>query len=150
MKRYIKASRGNALVGIWGYTEDGNIWDVSVPTDSGELDGMYIQFSSTKNHMNMWSSVVKDNVKDSAAQKEFISKGYRSLERGRVIYNCATACYEVTCSAEIIKDESFRRKIIECFNLSNNRVEFVVLNHYVKEELTGNPELDRFMYEGNY
>lgn len=145
MKRYVKASRGNARIGIWWYTDDGQIWAQSDFTDNGIQDGMYLQYSDKENHATLWASTVKHNAPKDQVNK-IISKGYKSLERGRVIYNCATACYEVTCSQDLIYNKDFREAIINYFDLRGNQVEFVKLNHYHKEELTGNPALDEFYY----
>lgn len=147
MKVYVKASRGNAQIGIWWYTDDKEVWAESCPTDDGELDGPYLQYSSSKNHMTLWSTVVMRNAKNNA--NSIIVKGYKSLERGRVIYNCRTACYEVTCSESLINDKEFRRSIIDHFDLKGNQIEFVKLNHYHKEELIGNLALDEFYYNSD-
>ncbi len=74
-----------------------------------------------------------------------MEKGYKSLERGRVIYNTATMMYEITCSARMIHNTNFRKNIVDYYLLSDNRFEFVQLNHYYKVELTGNPILDEFI-----
>lgn len=39
IKKYVKASRGDAQVGILWYTDESQAIDVSKPTDSGGLDG---------------------------------------------------------------------------------------------------------------
>lgn len=147
MKRYIKASRGNAQIGIWWYTDDGKVWAQSDFTDNGVQDGPYLQYSDHQNHMTLWTSTVKRYAKDNA--NGIIAKGYKSLERGRVIYNCMTACYEVICSQAMINNKQFRQAIIDYFDLSGNQVEFIVLRHYYKEELTGNPTLDEFYYNSD-
>lgn len=147
MRVYVKASRGNAQVGIWWYTDDGRVIGVSKPTDSAELDGAYIQYSYKENHMTLWRKVITDNYKDN--HEEIISKGYKSLERGRVIYDCRTCCYEVTCSDALFYDKEFRSKILDYFDLRGNQIEFVKLNHYHKESLTGNPALDEFYYNSD-
>ena len=146
MKKYIKASRDSAFIGIWWYTDSGDIWAVIKPTDDGVLDGQYIQYSDKENHLTLWRKVVSDNVSDPKLAHDTISKGYKSLERGRVIYNTAKQCYEVICSDKLVKDTTFRNKIVDYFQLSGNRVEFESLNHYYKYELTGNPALDNFEY----
>lgn len=40
--------------------------------------------------------------------------------------------------------------IVDYFNLSENRYKFVLLNHYHKIELTGNPALDEFIETNQY
>ena len=146
MKIYVKGSRGAGLIGLWWYNEsDNSVWGLTKPLDSGVIDGSYTQYSYKDNHLTKWSQVVKDNVTDKDMQASIIAKGYKSLERGRVIYNNVTQCYEITCSKGIVDDIDFRAAIIDYFNLSGNRYEFVALNHYSKLELTGNPALDDFI-----
>ena len=145
MKLYVKAARGEALIGIWWYPGEGTVWGVSCPTDDGVLSGMYLQYHNTKNHMSLWKQVVEDNVADKKEQSGILSKGFKSVERGRVIYNTATMCYEITCSNEIIEDAEFQKAIVAYYQLSGNRYEFVPLQHYHKLELTGNPALDAFI-----
>ena len=53
--------------------------------------------------------------------------------------------YEITCSAKMIHNMEFRKNIVNYYQLSENRYEFVQLNHYYKIELTGNPILDEFI-----
>lgn len=146
MKRYIKTTRDNAKIGVWWYTDDGEIWAKSCLTDDGVPMSMYLQYSKEDNHLNLWPSVVKEHLQDQDAVHR-INKGFKSFERGRVIFNCATCCYEIICSASIINNRDFRQAIIDYFNLSNSRFEFVKLDHYHKEELTGNPALDEFYYQ---
>lgn len=150
MKLYVRASRGEALVGIWWYTDNRDIWALSCPVDSGVLDGVYVQYSDNKNHMNMWNSIVKEHVQDEDEQQKILAKGYRSIERGRVIYNTATMSYEVTCSNSLINDKEFRSAIASYFQLEGNRYEFVALNHYGKLELTGNPAVDSFIENNQF
>lgn len=137
MKMYSKSSRSNGQIGIWWYTDNKDIWAKLKPTDQGYLDGVYYQYENTTDPLNAW--------KQNEAPK-LISKGYKSLESGRVIYNTATQCYEVICSKELVNDKEFRDKLVAAFNLSGNRVEFNALSHYYKSELTGNPALDSFEY----
>ena len=144
---YLKSSRSNGQIGIWWYTDNKDIWAKLKPTDQGYLDGLYYQYDNTTNHLNTWRQVVADNVENKEEANTIIAKGYKSLERGRVIYNTATQCYEVICSKELVNDKEFRDKLVDAFNLSGNRVEFNALSHYYKSELTGNPALDSFEYE---
>lgn len=145
MMRYVKASKENAEIGIWWYTDDREVWAKSCLTDDGVPVHMYLQYSNDDNHMNLWSTVVKEHL-DGPEANDRINKGYKSFERGRVIFNCATMCYEVTCSEAILHDKQFQQDIIEYFNLSNNRVTFAALSHYHKMSLTGNPTIDEFYY----
>lgn len=140
----ILESRGDGLVGLWWYTPDKEIWGVSKSVDDGVNDGLYIHYDSKDNHLNQWSKVVKDNCKENA--QEIINKGYKSFERGRVLYNVKTWSYEVTCSEKLVNDEEFKRKCIEYFNLKDEVVDFFALDHYYVASITGNPALDQFEY----
>lgn len=149
MKRYIKSSRDTAQVGIWWFTDENEIWMKGVPTNDGEQVGAYIQYSEHWNHLNSWSSVVKSHLSGETANIR-IAKGFKSFERGRVIYNCQTCCYEVTCSDALLNNSIFRNAVVDAFDLRGNRIDFVALQHYHKEELTGNPVLDDFYYENQF
>lgn len=140
----IRTNRGKGLIGIWWYTDSGEVWAAAAPANSGIIDGMYVQYSDVENHLTLWSRIVKENTSKSEADR-IISKGYKSLERGRVIYNTATMCYEITCSNNLIYDKAFRQGIIDHFQLAESQFEFVCLDHYQKTELSGNPALDAFI-----
>lgn len=151
MKRYIKASYGEGLIGIWWYDMNNNsVISFQKPLDSGYSDGNYIQYSDSDNHMTLWRQAVYNNITDKQRADEIYSQGYKSLERGRVIFNLRTQCYEITCSKDIIKNEQFRKDIVNEFNLSGNRYDFVPLNHYYISKLTGNPTLDSRYYENQF
>lgn len=139
------SATGKNRVGIWWYTDNNEIWEESIQKDNGILSGIYIQYSNTESHLSLWSSTVKKHIKDKKLQENIIAKGYKSVERGRVIYNTATMMYEITCSAKMIHNMEFRKNIVNYYQLSENRYEFVQLNHYYKIELTGNPILDEFI-----
>ncbi len=144
-KQKESSEAGKNRVGIWWYTDNEEIWEESVQKDNGVLSGIYIQYSDTESHLSLWSSIVKKYIKDKYLQQDILEKGYKSLERGRVIYNTATMMYEITCSARMIHNTNFRKNIVDYYLLSDNRFEFVQLNHYYKVELTGNPILDEFI-----
>ena len=112
MKRYIKASRGDEFIGIWWYTDDGDIWADYCHVDDGVIDGIYLQYSSNKNHENQWRSIVKNYISDSKKQSELITKGFRCYERGRVIYDTQSQVYLILCSRKLVTDSTFRNKII--------------------------------------
>ena len=152
MKRYVKASRGDGFIGIWWYTDEGEIWGVMKHPDDGVLSGPYVQYSDTENHLTLWSSVVKDNVNSNNKEikldaQKIINKGYKSLERGRVIYDTRTMCYVVVCSANLVNDTAFREAVVDYYQLAGNQIDFVQNDHYYKAELTGNLALDSFYYE---
>lgn len=144
MKRYIKASLTSGLVGIWWIKDDTVVADVKT-LDEGYNDGSFINYDEKKNHTTEWRKLIKESFPDEA--DELISKGYKSLDRGRVVYNLRTQCYEVTCGDAIFNDLEKRRLLIDAFELSDCRYEFVNLgHHYHIAELTGNPALDEFEY----
>lgn len=144
LNRYLKESRGDGLVGIWWYTGT-DIIGVSKSVDDGEIDGPYVQYSNTENHLTLWRKVISSNF-SSIEANNIISKGYKSLERGTVIYDLRTRTYLVTCSNDLINNIEFRKKIIYYFNLNDDRVDFEPLSHYRKVELTSNSALDNFKY----
>lgn len=145
MKRHI-----NPMIGIWWYTDNGEIWAEAVSADQGVLSGIYKQYSDREDHLTLWSSIVKKYIPDVRLQRSIISNGYKSIERGRVIYNTATMVYEITCSEKLITDEKFRKDVVAYFQLSESRYEFVRLNHYHKIALTGNPAVDEFIENNQY
>lgn len=146
----IFASRGEGLVGIWWYMPTNMIIGYSCSLENGYNDGNYIQYDNVKNHLNLWKQVVKDNTNNDNDFNDIYSKGYKSLERGRVIFNLRTQCYEILCSEKLFQNLEFRQNVINQFNLTGNRYEFIKCNHYYVCELTGNPELDNLYYESQF
>lgn len=135
----LNTSRGEGFVGIWWYTGD-EIWGVSKPVDNGILDGRYIQYSANENHLTLWDNVRKDyDVKNL-----YSNLSYKGLERGRVVYDTLTQVFVITCSHELVNDESFRKACIDFYNLKGNRVDFEALSHYHVYKESGNPALERF------
>lgn len=151
MKRLIKqpitASYKGGLISIWWYTDDGEFWDYSCTLDDAVECYGYLQYSNEKNHLNLWRDIVRNHISDISEQNKIINKGYKSIERGRIIFNIMTQSYTITCSDELINDATFRKRCIDYFNLSGNRYDFEALSHYGKHELTGNPALDDLYYE---
>lgn len=147
MKRVIYAAdRGDALVGIYWYTDDHEVIGLAQPVDDGEIDGPYIQFKGP-NHLSAWKQVVRDNF-STDEQEAIIARGFKSLYRGRCIYSTVTQTYTVTCSKDLVDDKEFRTKVKEYFQLTGVRVEFLPLNHYqYKLELTGNPAIDDMYFD---
>ena len=150
MKLRITESRGDGLVAIWWYTDNGEFWDFSKTLDDAEQDFNCLQYSSTKNHLSLWRDVVNNHVKNEEERKQLISKGYKSIERGRVVYNLQNQRYEIICSEKLVNDPEFRKKCIDYFNLGSDKYEFFALNHYGKQELTGNPYVDSMYYEAMF
>lgn len=135
------------LVAIWWYTDSGEFWDFSKTLDDAEDDHGYLQYSTTQNHLNLWKTAVNNFVNDESMRREIISKGYKSIERGKIVFNIRTQCHEVICSQNLVNDTTFRNSCLDHFNLHGNRVDFEALNHYHKVELTGNPAVDNLYYD---
>lgn len=146
MKRYVRtvesAPTHEGNVGIWWFYNDKVIGE-SCPKSEGIVDGDCIQFSSVDNHITMWESVIREQLPE---YSDSISKGYRSIERGRVVYNFRTQVYEITCSYALASDENVIRLIAEAFNIADLRYDVVPLSHYYVPTYTGNPTLDNYDY----
>ena len=140
MKKYIKGSLISGYVGIWWIFNNEVIADL-VSLDNGYNDGSFIHYSETKNHLTEWRRLMND-----FGARDQIPKGYKSIERGRVVYNIRTMCYEIVCSEIVSKDLNTLKKIIEAFELSSSRYDIVVDPHYHIAEITGNPAIDAFEY----
>lgn len=137
------------LVGIWWWTDDNQIIGVTKPKSKGiNSDGM-IHYSDKENHITLWKRVLYDNMPEEVA-KSWYDKGFKSLYRGRVYYNTRTACYEISCSKNIINNPVFREKVVSAHKLTNSRYEFVPLHHYeARLELTGNAAVDELYYQSS-
>ena len=107
-KHNLKESYKEGLVAIWWYTKDGEFWNFSKTLNDAENDYGYLQYSTTKNHLNLWKTAVDKYIKDVKERAEIYNKGYKSVERGRVVYNIRTQCYEVICSETLVNDITFR------------------------------------------
>lgn len=142
----ITASYKQGFVSIWWYIDDGEFWDVSCTLDDAVESYGYLQVSNTDNHMNLWRKVVNSYASPDDADR-IIAKGYKSIERGRIVFNIRTQAYEIICSESLVSDKQFRDDCIDYFNLRGNRYTFEALNHYYKQALTGNPTLDALYYE---
>lgn len=147
MKRYVRESRDDACVGIWWYTDEGQVIGVYKSLDDEFNDGTYLQYSDKDNHMTLWRTVLQDNISDDVRRNELYQLGYKGIERGRVIYNLKTQCFEVICSEAIYNDLSARKSIKSAYGLNSCRVDFEHLSHYSKLPLTGNPSVDAMNYE---
>ena len=146
MKRYIRTAEeevptvGN--VGIWWFYNNKVIGEYC-PTDEGVDDRGYIQFSRTKNHITEWESTIKEQLPEAV---DLIPSGYRSIERGRVVYNIRSQVYEIVCSYALSENESAIKLIADEFGISSTRYDVVPSPHYEVPSLTGNPTLDNFEY----
>lgn len=139
--------RDNEFVGIWWYTDSGEVWGLLKPTEEAVPYEGYLQYDAIKNHISEWRKVLNAFCKNQDEINSYISKGYRSLERGRVLFDIANQCYKVTCSKNLVNDNRFKSKIISYYGLDFNKVVFEALDHYCKIAYTGNPALDRFLDE---
>lgn len=144
MKLYVRTNEQElptqGYVGIWWFYNNQVVGEYC-PVDEGLDDRGYIQFSKTKNHITEWESTIKEQLPEAI---DLISKGYRSIERGRVVYDIRSQVFEIICSQEIAKDENAIRLIAEEFEISNQRYDVIASTYYFTPSLTGNPALDNF------
>ena len=130
MKRYVKASKTSGNVGIWWYYDNSEVWSEMCPTDEGDVDIRYIQFSSDRNHLTEWRKIVDDNVSDTETREQLLHDGYKSLPRGGVILDLLTQSYIITCREEFKLDVEFKRNICDAFEIPVNRTDIEVIpNH---------------------
>lgn len=145
MFRIVKASTTSGDIGIWWYTDDGEVIGLQCSLDEGENSGDQIEYPYEKNHLNSFTQIVNEFRPNDA--QDIIRLGYKGLERGRVYYEIATHCYHVTCSEAMKRDREFKAKLKDFYHLNGCMVQFDMLNHYCKLPLTGNPAVDDFNYE---
>lgn len=146
MKRYIKSldqkppHEGN--VGIWWFYNNKVVGEYC-PISEGIDDRGYIQFSDVDNHITKWESTVQEQLPEAA---DLIPKGYRSIERGRVVYNIRSQVYEIICSQAIASDENAINLIANEFDIVDLRYDVIPNSHYYVPTYTENPTLDNFDY----
>ena len=144
MKRYIRSIEQEPLhdgnIGIWWYC-NGKVVGEYCPLSEGIEDRGYLQFSKTKNHITEWESVIKEQLPEMI---DTLPKGYRSIERGRVVYNPRAMVYEIICSVAVASDKRAIEEIANEFNISDLRYDVIPSSHYYVPTLTGNPTLDNF------
>ena len=144
MKRYVRASLTSGFIGIWWICGDDVIADMKT-LDEGYNDGTFVNYDEFKNHSTEWRSIIKECYPNEA--ESIISQGYKSLDRGRVVYNLRTQSYEVTCGEDVFNSIAKRKMIVDAFSLRDCRYDFVnVGTHYHIAPLTGNPALDALEY----
>ena len=147
MKRYIRTieekpqHEGN--VGIWWYY-NGDVVGQYCPLSESVEDKNFLQFSATKNHITEWKSTIEEQLPEVI---NLIPKGYRAIERGRVVYDPRAMVYEIICSQAIASNEQAIQKIAEAFEISDLRYDVIPSSHYYVPKLTGNPALDNFDFE---
>ena len=145
MKRYIATSDSLPLtgnVGIWWLYNDKVIGEYC-PIEEGVDDRGYIQFSKTDNHITLWESTIKEQLPESM---DLIPKGYRVIERGRVVYDIRSQVYEIICSPVIASDTNAIQLIAKEFEIDQLRYDVIPSSHYYVPDYTGNPTLDNFDY----
>lgn len=144
MKRYIRAVESESLptgnVGIWWFYDNTVIGEYC-PIEEAVDDRGYLQFSKTKNHITEWESIIREQL---PAAINMIPKGYRSIERGRVVYDIRSQIFEIICSQEIEENENAIKLIAKEFDISGQRYDVIPSSHYYIPTLTGNPALDNF------
>ena len=148
MKRYIRTAESESSVptgnvGIWWFY-DNTVVGEYCPIEDAVDDRGYLQFSKTRNHMTEWESTIKEQLPKAV---NLIPKGYRAIERGRVVYDVRSQVFEILCSQEIAEDEIAINLIVEEFNIANQRYDVIPSVHYYVPNLTGNPALDNFNFD---
>jgi hypothetical protein len=123
MKIKLDGSHIYRLVGIWWYTENREFWDVTKPLKDGFYNGFAIHYSNNAedNHSSLWKQVCDEN------DKSRYSKGYKSLERGKVFYDTQTKKFIVICSKKMAHSRNFIRDCIIHFNLLMKNTQFRAL-----------------------
>jgi len=148
MKLYVRTNEQElptqGYVGIWWFYNNQVVGEYC-PVDEGVDDRGYIQFSKTKNHTTEWESTIKEQLPEAV---DLISKEYRSVERGRVVYDIRSQVFEIVCSQAIADDNNAIKLIAEEFEISDQRYDVIPSSHYYIPSLTGNPALDNFDYGG--
>lgn len=145
MKRYVRSieqlhHEGN--VGIWWFYNNKVIGEYC-PLSEAIEDRGYMQFSKTRNHITEWESTIKEQLPEAI---DLIPKGYRSIERGRVVYDPRAMVYEIICSQAIASDEAATSAIAKEFDIADLRYDIIPSSHYYVPTLMGNPTLDNFDY----
>lgn len=145
MKRYIRTTESLPLtgnVGIWWFYNNKVVGEYC-PVSDGTNDHGYLQFSTTDNHITLWESTIKEQLPEAV---DLIPKGYRSIERGRVVYDIRSQVYEIICSHTIASNENAINLIAKEFDIADLRYDVIPSSHYYVPTYTGNPTLDNFDY----
>ena len=131
MKRYITCQiTSEGYVAIWWYDDvQDKIIGAKCLVSEGVEDRGYVQYSKVANHMNLWKAVVEEDIDDNRKQK-LLNSSYRSLERGRVVFDIKTQCYQIICSSVIASDEKVIKLIAEECNLLDKQVMVIPNVHY--------------------
>lgn len=131
MKRYITCQiTSEGYVAIWWYDDvQDKIIGAKCLVSEGVEDRGYVQYSKVANHMNLWKAAVEDGIDDSRKQK-LLNSSYRSLERGRVVFDIKTQCYQIICSSAIASNKKVIKLIAEECNLLDKQVMIIPDVHY--------------------
>lgn len=124
----LNEGKRNGLVGFWWYTPSKNIIGTFATLEGAKRDGDYYQYSNNLNHLSVWKDVVATQVNDENERNKMLRYGYRGTDRGRVVYDTRTGSYEVTCSMKLARDSEFREKVINAYNLKNEKIYFFILS----------------------
>lgn len=125
MKRYVRSieqpqHEGN--VGIWWFYNNKVIGEYC-PLSEAIEDRGFMQFSKTRNHITEWESTIREQLPEAI---DLISKGYRSIERGRVVYDPRAMVYEIICSQAIASDETAISAIAQEFDIADLRYDVIL------------------------
>lgn len=145
MKLYVKTDESEnpiptGNVGIWWLYNNKVIGDYC-PVDEGVEDRGYIQFSKTDNHITRWETTIKEQLPEAI---DLISKGYRSIEQGRVVYDIRSQVYEIICSQAVALNDNAIKLIAKEFGIAHTRYDVIPSSHYYVPTYTGNPTIDNF------
>ncbi len=124
MKRYIQtieseSSMPTGNVGIWWFY-DNTVVGEYCPVDEGYVENGCIKFITQ----------MKSDLPE--------------VEYGEVVYDIRSQVFEIICSQTIASDKNAIRKIVEEFEISDQRYDVIPSSHYYVPTLTGNPTLDNF------
>lgn len=114
-----------SLVGLWWYTDDGELWAVTRLTQSGFKMYINIKYDFILDHSKIWKKVVKEHVPDEDTANQIIARGWKSFEYGSVEYNTVFDHYEITCSRKIALNTEIRQKIIDAYHLQDGKYTFL-------------------------
>jgi len=145
MKLYVRTAESeesipSGNVGIWWFYNN-KVVGVYCPLSEGVEQWGYVQFSNSENHMTMWEDIIEEQLPEAT---DMIPLGYRSIERGRVVYDARSQVYEIICSEKIASDNNAIQLIAKEFNISDLRYEVEPSSHYYVPHFTNNPTLDNF------
>lgn len=116
-------------VGVWWYTDKGQVWGVYCSLNDAVLDGSYRQYSKSDNLKTLWEKVVEDNTENEVEQKYVYALGQNGYEHGSVIFDLRTQCFYITCSEAIYNNLIARKAIKTTFGLNGCNIDFQKVSH---------------------